>query len=150
MAGSGQGGGFSNAGKLSFTSITLNMTDNTATGANGANGGSGGIGTGSKAGTGKIGATGGAGIGGNGGRAGGGGDSGGGGGFNDHNGILVIAPRQARNAAVGSPKRSTRSRRTCPTAVKRAGGCADQPAGPRASGGQSGTVRRRASRAPST
>ncbi len=98
------GGGFYNAGNMSFTAITLNVNSNEAIdGGNGA-GGNGGNAVGGVGGDGGIGGDGGNAASGDGGNAGNDGDARGGGGFNASTGTLLIDPRQGALAGSAQSK----------------------------------------------
>jgi hypothetical protein len=102
-----EGGGFFNAGNLSFTAITVNANTNQVIGGDGGAGGNGGEAEGGLGGTGVHGGRGGGVASGNGGHGGNGGAGLGGGGFNTATGTLLIAPRQG--AVAGSAQALARS-----------------------------------------
>ena len=105
-AGAGVGGGLDNGGTASFTGITVNFTNNQATGGTGGMGGRGGFGQGGSGGDGGLGGSGATGKGGDGGTGGAGGSGLGGGIFNQTTGTLTIQPR------LGAKKSSKQSKAT--------------------------------------
>ncbi len=123
--GNAAGGGFFNAGSLSFTAITLNANANGAIdGGNGA-GGNGGNASGGLGGNGGFGGNGGDAVSGNGGNAGHDGNARGGGGFNTSTGTLVIDPRQRAFAGSAQSKATSLIRTNSVTAgVPKASGIA--------------------------